>query len=138
VLSISVVLRWQLSSFQVPPLNAADRADGKPLLIGTTRWAIRANQGLEVIGMRRVMRRILVIGLLPLISAAVHAQGGEIGGVFVRDVPIASDKEEWPQMPSGGFVTFESGTDWSSSSRKNSWRRRLCPEPFGVAYGKGA
>lgn len=66
------------------------------------------------------MRGILVIGLLPLISAAVHAQGNGIGGVLVRDVSIPNDEDEWPQvLPAGGLVAFGSGTDWSSSSRKN-------------------
>jgi hypothetical protein len=70
--------------------------------------------------MRRVARGILVIGLFMLISAAVHAQGNGIGGVLVRDVSIPKDEEEWPQiLPAGGLVAFGSGTDWSSSSRKN-------------------
>ena len=67
------------------------------------------------------LRLIVLLSILALCSTAlIHAQGNGIGGVLVRDVPIPNDEGEWPQiLPAGGLVAFGSGTDWSSSSRKN-------------------
>jgi hypothetical protein len=63
-----------------------------------------------------------ILVALALIGTCAQAQRVGIGGVLVRDIPIPSDEEEWPQvLPAGGLVAFGAGRDWSILRRKEGF-----------------